>query len=181
LRIAPAPAISKGVTEEQQRIRSYLTSQAAKLTPAAIVDKVRQAMADLREAAAAVPAARFSERPAPEEWSGNEVMAHVLAADRYFSGGIVSALDGLPAPPRAEGRGIEGAPVRPAAAWCDDLERAREATFARALAADPSAHLDRLVEHGMFGMLTWRETLLFHRIHDLDHAGQLRKIAAALG
>ena len=35
-------------------------------------------MADLRAAAVAVPAARFAERPAPGEWSGNEVMAHVV-------------------------------------------------------------------------------------------------------
>ena len=32
----------------------------------------------------------------------------------------------------------------------------------------------------MFGPLTWREALLFLRLHDLDHAGQLRKIATAL-
>ena len=32
----------------------------------------------------------------------------------------------------------------------------------------------------MFGGLNWRETILFLRLHDLDHAGQLRKIAAAL-
>ena len=28
--------------------------------------------------------------------------------------------------------------------------------------------------------LNWRETLLFMRLHDLDHAGQLDKIAATL-
>jgi hypothetical protein len=32
----------------------------------------------------------------------------------------------------------------------------------------------------MFGPLSWRETLLFTRLHDLDHAGQLQKIAVAL-
>ena len=32
----------------------------------------------------------------------------------------------------------------------------------------------------MFGPLNWRETLLFMRLHDLDHAGQLETIAAAL-
>ena len=36
------------------------------------------------------------------------------------------------------------------------------------------------IEHPMFGPLTWRETLLFTRLHDLDHAGQLQKIATAL-
>jgi hypothetical protein len=38
---------------------------------------------------------------------------------------------------------------------------------------------DQRIEHPMFGPLTWRETLLFTRLHDLDHAGQLQKIAAA--
>src|SRR4029079_10819435 len=88
------------MNEEQARIRSYLVAQGAKLTPAALVDQVRSAMADLRAAAVAVPAARFGERPEPEEWSGNEVMAHVLAADGYFAGGIRDALAGPPAAAR---------------------------------------------------------------------------------
>lgn len=61
---------------EYARIRDYLKAQGAKLPPPAIVDRVRAAMAQLGTSAAAVPAARFTERPAPEEWSGNEVMAH---------------------------------------------------------------------------------------------------------
>jgi hypothetical protein len=167
------------MTEEQQRIRSYLTAQGAKLAPPDLVDKVRQAMAELRAAAMAVPPARFGERPAPEEWSGNEVMAHVLAAGRYFGGGILSAIDGAPAPERMAGQGTEDAPRREAAAWWADLQRDRETLFARVLAAEPGARLERTVEHRMFGPLNWREALLFMRIHDLDHAGQLRKIAAA--
>jgi hypothetical protein len=31
----------------------------------------------------------------------------------------------------------------------------------------------------MFGPLNWREALLFMRLHDLDHAGQLQKNTAA--
>ena len=84
------------MNEEQARIRGYLVAQGTKLAPAAIVEKVQQAMADLKTAATAVPAARFGERPAPEEWSGNEVMAHVLAADGYFAGSILSVLEGGP-------------------------------------------------------------------------------------
>jgi hypothetical protein len=166
--------------EEQARIRGYLVAQGAKLTPAAIVEKVQQAMADLKAAAASVPAARFGERPAPEEWSGNEVMAHVLAADGYFGGSIVSLLDGGPPLPRSGGRGTEGAPARPADAWCRLLAEQRGALFAKVLAADPAAAPDQRIEHPMFGPLTWREALLFTRLHDLDHAGQLQKIATAL-
>jgi hypothetical protein len=168
------------MNEEQARIRGYLVAQGAKLSPAAIVEKVQAAMADLRAAAGAVPAARFGERPAPEEWSGNEVMAHVLAADLYFGGSIVSVLDGGPPLPRSDGRkSIEDAPARPAEAWCRLLAEQRVALFTRVLSAPPTAAPDQRIEHPMFGPLTWRETLLFTRLHDLDHAGQLQKIATA--
>jgi len=58
--------------------------------------------------------------------------------------------------------------------------RDREALFERVLRADPLAYLKTPIEHGMFGTLNWRETLLFMRLHDLDHARQLQKIAAVL-
>jgi hypothetical protein len=168
------------MTDEQKRIRSYLEAQAAKLSPAAIVHKVRAAMADLEAAAATVPAGRFTERPAAEEWSANQVMGHVLAAGAYFGGGIVSALDGTPLPPGMKDQGAVGAPVRTAGEWSSLLSRDREALFERVLRADPLANLERPIEHRMFGPLNWREALLFLRLHDLDHAGQLQKIAAAL-
>lgn len=161
------------------RVREYLQGQGAKLDPPAIVDKVRAAMADLRTAAAKVPPARFAERPAPEEWSGNEVLAHVIDAGRYFGGAIVAVLDGAPVP----GATRERAPVtdvRSAEVWLTALGRDREALFARVARAEPSARLDVTIEHFMFGPLNWRETLLFMRLHDLDHAGQLEKIATAL-
>jgi len=168
------------MTDEQKRIKSYLEAQGAKLSPAAIIDKVRAAMAELEAAAAAVPAARFSERPEPEEWSANEVMAHVLAAGAYFGGGVVSVLDGTPLAARMRDQGVAGAPVRSAGEWSTLLSRDREALFARVQRADPLANLERPIEHRMFGPLNWREALLFMRLHDLDHAGQLQKIAAAL-
>ena len=168
------------MTDDEKRIRSYLEAQGAKLSPPAIIDKVRAAMADLGAAAKAVPAARFTERPAADEWSANEVLGHVAAAGAYFGGGIANALDGAPPPPRMKDQGAVGAPVRSAAEWSALLARDREALFERELSADPLASLERPIEHGMFGPLNWRETLLFMRLHDLDHAGQLQKIAAAL-
>jgi hypothetical protein len=167
------------VNAEYARIREHLRAQAAKLEPPAIADKVRAAMAQLRTSAAKVPPDRFSERPAPEEWSGNEVMAHVVEAGRFFGGAIVAVLDGapVPAPPR-ERRPVSE--TRTAHEWQAMLEHDREALFARIERAEASARLDATIEHFMFGPLNWRETLLFMRLHYLDHAGQLDQIAGAL-
>src|SRR4030095_3457583 len=65
------------MTDEQLRIRGSLTAQAAKLTPAEIVEKVRVAMLQLRAAAGAVPPTRFNDPPAAGEGRANEGMAHV--------------------------------------------------------------------------------------------------------
>ena len=162
-----------------QRIRSYLVAQGAKLSPEAMIEKVQGAMAELRAAAVALAPARFAERPEPQEWSGNEVMAHVLAADQYFGGGVCRLLMGQPLVERREGRGVENAPVRTAEAWYGLIATQRDDLFAAVRAADPAAAPDQRIDHPMFGPLTWRETLLFTRLHDLDHAGQLQKIAAA--
>ena len=167
------------MNDEELRILSYLQAQGAKLSPAEIVDKVKAAMAQLRAAAEAVPTARFGERPEPEEWSANEVLAHVVAACAYFGAGITSVLDQVPLPPPMKDQGAVGAPGRTVTQWWRLLERDREALFERLRAADPAARLERTIAHGMFGPLNWRETLLFFRLHDLDHAGQLQKIAAA--
>jgi hypothetical protein len=106
-------------------------------------------------------------------------MAHVVDAGRRFGGAIVQALDGqAPARPMT-GPPDPGTERRPAEEWWQRLTADREALFARVLAADPGRHLEAAIEHPFFGPLTWRETLLFVRLHDLDHAGQLRKIAAA--
>lgn len=169
------------MTDEELRIRSYLQAQAAKLSPAEVIDKVRAAMAEVRRAAMAIPPDQFERRPAPDEWSGNDVMAHVIAAGRRFGNRITQVLDGVPSGDPISEPTDEATTRRTADAWCTALARDRDTLFAKALGADPTAGLDATIEHPMFGPLNWRETLLFMRIHDLDHAGQLRKIVAALG
>ena len=167
------------MTDEQLRIRGYLTGQGAKLSPAEIVDKVSAAMDQLRAAAHAVPVGRFDERPAADEWSANEVMGHVVTAGRHFGGAIARLLDGLPAG-GVRDQLERGVPRRTAAEWWTILEGDRAALFARVREADPASRLDGTVEHPFFGPLNWREALLFMRLHDLDHAGQMQKITTAL-
>src|SRR4029079_3989370 len=116
------------MTDEELRIRGYLQAQASKLTPVAVIDKVRAAMAELRSAAEGVAVARFDERPAPGEWSAGEVMAHVVEAGRDFRGAVVDVLDGRP--PGESARPARDGGQRSAAEWCALLERDREALFA---------------------------------------------------
>ncbi|HTO11856.1 MAG TPA: DinB family protein [Candidatus Binatia bacterium] len=165
-------------SEETLRIRGYLTAQGAKLSPEQIIGKVQEAMAQLRAAAAAVPAARFTDAPAPGEWSANEVMAHVVEAGRHFGGAIVRVLDGQP-PGQPRDAAARDTRPRPLEEWWGLLERDRDALFARVRSAHPMARLEATISHPFFGALNWRETLLFMRLHDLDHAGQLQKVVAA--
>ena len=71
----------------------------------------------------------------------------------------------------------DNAPEKTGEQWWAEHEANRERTFTAVLAADPEANLDKTVYHPIFGDLNWRETLLFLRVHDLDHA---RQIQAAL-
>jgi uncharacterized damage-inducible protein DinB len=165
-------------SEEQLRVRGYLVGQGAKLSPEQIIGKVQEAMGQLRAAASSVPEARFTEAPAPGEWSANEVMAHVVEAGRHFGGAIVRVLDGQP-PGQPRDAAARDTTPRPLADWLVLLERDREALFARVRSVHPMARLEATIPHPFFGALNWRETLLFMRLHDLDHAGQLQKVAAA--
>ena len=164
---------------EFARIRGYLQAQGAKLTPEQIIGKVQEAMGQLRAAATAVPTARFTDPPAPGEWSANEVMAHVVEAGRHFGGAIVRVLDGQP-PGRPRDAAARDTSPRPLSEWWTLLERDRDTLFARVRSAHPMSRLEATIPHPFFGALNWRETLLFMRLHDLDHAGQLQKVAAAL-
>jgi hypothetical protein len=106
-------------------------------------------------------------------------MAHVVEAGRQFGGAVVRLIDGQPAAEPHDAPARDTAP-RPLETWWALLEHDRAALFDRVLRADPTARLDATVAHHAFGPLNWRESLLFIRLHDLDHAGQLQKIAAAL-
>jgi DinB superfamily len=163
---------------EFARIRGYLQAQAAKLAPEQIIGKVREAMGQLRAAAVAVPRARFNDAPAPGEWSANEVMAHVVEAGRHFGGAIVRVLDGQ-APGQPRDAAARDTSPRPLEEWWAMLERDREYLFGRVRGVHPMSRLEATIPHAFFGALNWRETLLFMRLHDLDHAGQLSKVAAA--
>ena len=168
-------------TEEVARVRGYLTSQAAKLSPAQIVEKVQESQAAVLAAAAAVPGERFSTPPADGEWSAAEVLYHVLTVVGDHSRSIISTIrTGSPTrirPDRLQhlSTSVSLNEVRGLLA----VERGE--LFDVVLAADPNTHIDvPAMSHPEFGALNWRETLLFVRVHDMDHARQLQQIASTV-
>jgi uncharacterized damage-inducible protein DinB len=164
--------------DEAQRVRGYLTSQANKLSLPELVDKVRRDTAPLWQAAAAVPAERFSQRPTPADWSAAEVLGHVLDMTERGSDAIEGIIEHgtIPPPIRDELRRERRADLRTAADYQRAWSARRERLYARVLAARGDEHLDVPITHGTFGQLNWREWLLFMRVHDLDHMRQLQAL-----
>ncbi|HJU51535.1 MAG TPA: DinB family protein [Acidimicrobiia bacterium] len=158
------------------RVSSYLHAQARKLSVPELVDKVRNDSSQLRDALVSVPPDRFSVKPAPNEWSPNEVAAHIVITSDLFGQAIIEILAGREPTSTPLDVITEGAEVRTGAEWWALHEANRERLFDSVLTADPEAHLEQSIYHPTFGNLNWREALLFLRVHDLDHARQIRAV-----
>ncbi len=167
-------------TDEAQRVRGYILAQANKLSIPELVEKVRRDTAPLREVAATIPAARFAERPDPESWSAAEVYTHILRMNEAGACAIEGILDRGTLPPRIDdtiAAETSAGLLTPEDYWHAYQER-RERLLARVLAARGDERLDVAIHHPTFGGFSWREWLLFMRVHDLDHLRQLQAIAA---
>jgi DinB superfamily len=165
-------------TDENQRIRSYLLAQAKKLTIPALVAKVREDTAPLQAIGAAVPVARFSQRPAPGEWSAAEVYSHILDVNERGARAIEDILDHgtVPAPITDTISAGTSAALLTAGDYWQVYHARRERLLARVMQASGDKHLDIKITHPQFGALSWREWLLFMRVHDLDHMRQIEAI-----
>jgi len=110
------------------------------------------------------------------------VMAHVLAAARLLRRQHRQRCSKAAAVPAIGRAGIEDAPTRSAEYGVASSRSSAAPCLRRFLATDPAASPVRGFEHPMF-----RPAHLGGRRcsspgwHDLDHAGQLQKIATALG
>ncbi len=167
---------------ENERIRSYLIAQAAKLSIPELVEKVRTDGAQLKEAAATIPDSRFRERPGSDEWSAAEVWTHVLEMTEHGADAIEGILDNAALPTDARdvisGNTRDG--LNSAADYWDAHIARRDALYAKVGTARGDEHPEIKMTHPMFGDFTWREWFLFMRIHDLDHVRQLQGIGEAL-
>ena len=133
-----------------ERITSYLHAQARKLSVPDLVEKVRSDSRQLREALFAVPSDRFSVKPAPGEWSPNEVAAHIVTTSDLFGQAITEIVAGRKPTSTPLDVITAGGPTRTGAEWWNLHEANRERLFASVLAADPEAHLELSIYHPIF-------------------------------
>lgn len=169
--------------DEAERVRGYLLAQANKLSVPELVEKVRRDSMPLWDAAAAVPAARFTEQPEPGEWSAAEVLTHVLEMTERGGAAIEGIIESGAIPPLI--RDEIGGEQRAGLVTAEDYQRVwtdrREQLYERVLRARGDEHLDVKITHQTFGAFSWREWLLFMRVHDLDHMRQIQAISGAFG
>jgi len=165
-------------TDEDLHVRSYLLAQANKLGIPELVTKVREDTASLHAVGAAVPGAHFSERPAPEEWSAAEVYTHIIQVNERGARAIEGILDHgtIPGPISDTVSGETRTDLVTAEDYWRVYHARRELLLARVLRASGDEHLDIKIIHRQFGALSWREWVLFMRVHDLDHMRQLEAI-----
>jgi hypothetical protein len=113
------------------------------------------------------------------EWFAAEVYTHILDMNERGSAAIRGILDSgvIPATISDVMTGGSRSGLKDAEDYWAAYQAVRESLLARVLEAGGDGHLEAKITHSMFGDFSWREWLLFMRVHDLDHMRQLDKNA----
>ena len=166
---------------------------------------LEEARSGLRAAVDAVPARSLADRPAPDRWSVNEILEHLVLVEKRFAAIIALRIGEA----RAAGLGPERNPrtalpadlrqmlndranrrtapeaVQPtgrvdhATAWAQ-LERVRGELEQTVSAAEGLALSTVTHNHPVFGTLNVYQLMDFIAGHEMRHARQIRGIAEAL-
>ncbi len=183
---------------EQVKAREYLHLKGTLLAPRVIHERVRAAFAATEEFLAGVSVAEARRRPAPGEWSVQEIVDHLVETHRPSIEELRCLLReerpvGGPIPASLQSR----APLdRPWAGLVEELKRLHAEVVA-ILASVPDGFVSEarapavLVVNaknpdGSEGPLEWVEELdwkayaVIFRLHEVDHLGQAKRALAAL-
>jgi hypothetical protein len=164
--------------EEVARVRSYLTAQAAKRTPAQMVEVLKEAHQQFVQATRAVPESLFHTPAQPGEWSAAQVLTHMVEMADFDVQTIVTLLETGQKGSDWSSFARQSSQIETREDGLSKLNALRETLMAAAVAATPEAQVEVVAwVHPEFGELRWREALLFARVHTLDHARQMAAIA----
>ena len=167
-----------------ERVGGYIRHNATK-EPAAIRDLVIAGHAQLAGLLSGVSEQQAAFKPAPDVWSMQELMAHVVTAKR----GVARICARLARGEQVANFGGEGEEQ-------DGVTRGAFASLAEATAAAETANEELVAfigglsdeasttaryTHFLFGDLNCREWAVFQRVHDGDHSNQVQQITSAPG
>jgi len=185
--------MTKAETEARERALAYFASKAS-LSPAEVTEQIAAAFASLETVVAEVPPARATTRPAPDEWSPQDVLDHLV--ETYRPG--VDELRCLLAGQRPPGEPIPAAlrskapALRPWPWLLDELARGKRDVLdvlggvAPDFTTDARAPIVMVVNVPGAAPLHWIEdlewkayTIVSWRLHTIDHLKQIKKTLAA--
>jgi hypothetical protein len=162
------------------RVRSYLTAQAASKSFEELRGPVEEARAALLAEVKGLTDAQAAFSPVGEGesgWSIAEVLRHCIHDQEAVALRVRALGLGDPARPGTVGRVVG----RSGAGIADLVRDLQAANFALDHAVGSIAGKEKLehtAPHPWFGELDCRAWYLFQRIHDMDHVGQIRAIKA---
>ena len=160
--------------DEGERVRSYLISQGERYTFAEVWVRFAKARIALIDSVAGVDQELADFRPDAGEWSISEVLNHLVTSSGRVSE-IVDALSRGATP----SLGRIDPPREDTSLVIDELRERLMLDSLRWSALverlTPVASTDLTAPHPFFGELHARVWLLFQRVHDMDHAGQVEK------
>ena len=153
------------------------TDGLAPLAPAHIASLLRAARDHIVTELTAMGDPLGGWRPAPEEWSANECVGHIIEADRRGFGGRIERIlaeNGV-AEAGWDQVGVAAARrdrERPVGAILDEFTAGRDAAIA-VVDGLRHEHLDRYAIHAVVGRVTVRNLLHEWVFHDRNHIRQL--------
>ena len=171
--------------DELSRVSSYLNGQGQKYRWVELWPRVVTARVELLDTFRGVSAEQAAWKPAPEDWSIEEVAQHVLDGTRNCATLVTALSNGRDPEAGPQGIGAIDPAQRAADLPFSELvlelhENAR--AFANVIEGLPEPpQFEPTSAHPFFGDLHGRAWYLFQRVHDLDHVGQINAIKQTEG
>jgi hypothetical protein len=169
------------LTEEQERVRGYLLSQGERYDWVDLWARVISARIELMAEFDRVSDQQAAFSASDEQWSIGEVLHHALNGARGVEVLIESLAKGEESTERQRVDPAREPAEAPFAQQRRELaeQSVQFAALAARLPEPPSLELTQ--PHMFFGDLHCKAWFLFQRVHDQDHAGQVRQIKEAAG
>jgi hypothetical protein len=159
--------------EELDQVGRWIRSEAASRTVDGIYEFALEQVNTLIHVSESFASDQFSAKRTGDDWTVMDAFRHVVEWNCQVGEDVlyVSLTGERPANPP---------PTLPAdrETLIAKQRESIESVYAHVSAADPVAFPDVVWEHPFFGLMNWREWLLFIGVHCIDHRRQIERLAA---